>query len=103
MIDKPSDKYKDMLDVISKLKCSQSGKALDELLRNKLEINKAKLKIEEAEKNLCEGGNAMFYFFALSLTNDEINFCLEKLKSKNKRIIKKEEKEKEKNSDSKEN
>jgi hypothetical protein len=38
----------------------------------------------------------MFYFFSLGLTNDEINFCLEKLKSKNKAIIRKEEKLKKK-------
>jgi len=94
MIEKPSDKYRDMLDVISKIKTSDVGKALDSLLRTKLEINKARAKIEAEEKSLCEGGNAMFYFFALGLTNDEINFCLEKLKSKNKYIIKTEEKSK---------
>jgi len=83
-----TNKYKEMMDVISRLKDINQTDALDEILRKKIEINKTREKMDKLEEELCDGGGAMFYFFTLGLTNDEMNFCLEKLKSKKNRLSK---------------
>lgn len=92
-MDQPSSKYKEMIEIISKLDTTEQACSLDELLRKKLDINKTREKLDQIEESLVEGGNAMFFFFALGLSNDEINFCLEKLNSKKKVLVKKEMKE----------
>ena len=101
MIDEPSDKYKEMLKVIKRLSDLDQTASLDEILRKKIEINKTREKLDILEEKMCEGGGAMFYFFALGLTNDEMNFCLEKLKNKTNYIKRKQKKKEEEDKDGK--
>ena len=71
-----TNKYKEMMDVISRLKDINQTDALDEILRKKIEINKTREKMDKLEEELCDGGGAMFYFFTLGLIyfgGEEIN------------------------------
>ena len=95
MIEKPSEKYKEMLGIIDRLSDLEQTNSLDDILRKKIEINKTREKLVKIEEQMCDGGGAMFYFFTLGLSNDEMNFCLEKLRSRVKSIERNKEKEEE--------
>jgi hypothetical protein len=90
-IEVPSKKFDKLINIIKELEDQDQLKILENTLRTKLEINKLQEALEMAEQRLLDNKEVIYYFLAMSLTNDEINFSLEKLNSVKKRIIKEEE------------
>jgi hypothetical protein len=90
-IEVPSKKFDKLINIIKELEDQDQLKILENTLRTKLEINKLQEALEMAEQRLLDNKEVIYYFLAMSLTNDEINFSLEKLNSIKKRIIKEEE------------
>ena len=90
-IEVPSKKFDKLINIIKELEDQDQLKILENTLRTKLEINKLQEALEVAEQRLLDNKEVIYYFLAMSLTNDEINFSLEKLNSIKKRIIKEEE------------
>jgi len=90
-IEVPSKKFDKLINIIKELEDQEQLNVLENTLRTKLEINKLQEALEVAEQRLLDNKEVIYYFLAMSLTNDEINFSLEKLNSAKKRIIKEEE------------
>jgi hypothetical protein len=57
-----------------------------ELLREMMEINALKEKLNGLEQGLTEGGKAALYFFAVGLDEDELTFAAERITGKLSRI-----------------
>tara|TARA_B100000123_G_C25443972_1_gene302953 strand:+ start:260 stop:556 length:297 start_codon:yes stop_codon:yes gene_type:complete len=95
-MEKPSEKYKKLIEIAKNLEIEEEVLSLEKVLRTNLEIIKLKDKIDRLEDSLADRKMAMFYFFAMNLNGDEINFILEKVNSKKKKIESQKEKEKEK-------
>ena len=90
-IEVPSKKFDKLINIIKELEDQDQLKTLENTLRTKLEINKLQEALEIAEQRLLDNKEVIFYFLAMSLSNDEINFSLEKLNSVKKRIMKEQE------------
>jgi hypothetical protein len=90
-MEKPSEKYNKLLNITKNLEVEEEVLCLEQVLRSNLEIMNLKDKIERIETSLAERDKAMFYFFAMGLNGDEINFVLEKVNAKKKRIEKQKE------------
>jgi len=92
-MEKPSEKYNKLLKITKNLEIEEEVLSLETVLRANLEIMNLKDKIERIEASLAERDKAMFYFFAMGLNGDEINFALEKVNAKKKTIEKRKEQE----------
>ena len=92
-MEKPSEKYNKLLKITKNLEIEEEVLSLETVLRANLEIMNLKDKIERIETSLAERDKAMFYFFAMGLNGDEINFALEKVNAKKKKIEKQKEQE----------
>ncbi len=57
-----------------------------QLVKEMMEINKLKYRLNELESGLTDGGKACFYFFASDLDEDELVFAAERISGKLKRI-----------------
>ena len=90
-MDTPSNKYKKLIEITKKLEIENEVLSLEKVLRTNLEIINLKDKIERLEDSLADRESAMFYFFAMNLSEDEINFVLEKVNAKKKKIEKQKE------------
>lgn len=93
-MEKPSEKYKKLIEITKNLEIEEEVLSLEKVLRTNLEIIKLKDKIDRLENSLADRTMAMFYFFAMNLNGDEINFILEKVNAKKNKIEKQKEKEK---------
>jgi hypothetical protein len=80
--------FREMIDGVSDPKVLESGQML---LREMIEINKIRMKLEELESHLTDGGKAIFYFFAEELDEDEIVFAAERISGRIKRLDRMEE------------
>jgi len=77
------DDFREMVDGITDLKVLEAGQVL---LREMLQINEMKRKIEEFESSQAEGGKAIFLFFAEELDEDELVFATERISGRIKRM-----------------
>ena len=62
------NEFRDMVDGIKDKDVLESGR---DLIRDMMEISRLKEEIRELEDGLTNGGRAMFYFFAMDLTEEE--------------------------------
>ena len=77
------DDFREMIDGIKDPKVLESGQIL---LREMMEINKIKNRLNEIESGLTAGGKAIFYFFAEELDEDEILYAAERINGRIQRI-----------------
>ena len=75
--------FRDMIDGVHDPQVLESGQIL---LREMMEINSLRRRLEDLEGNIAEGGKAIFYFFAEELDEDEIVFAAERISGRIKRI-----------------
>jgi len=80
--------FREMIDGVEDPKVLESGQAL---LREMIQINELRLKLETLESGLTDGGKAIFYFFAEELDEDEIVFATERISGRLRRLQRAEE------------
>jgi hypothetical protein len=80
--------FREMIDGVDDLKVLESGQTL---LREMIQINELKIKLQALESGLTDGGKAIFYFFAEELDEDEIVFAAERLSGRIRRLERLEE------------
>jgi len=80
--------FREMIDGVEDPKVLESGQAL---LREMIQINELRLKLEALESGLTDGGKAIFYFFAEELDEDEIVFATERISGRLRRLQRAEE------------
>jgi len=85
--------FRDLIDECEDMDMLESAQLV---LTDLLEINKIKNKLLTLEKNISLGKRAPFYFFASSLSEDEVVYAAEKVNGKIRRIRERMEKEKNK-------
>ena len=85
--------FREMIDGVKDSNVLESGQTL---LREMIQINELRLRLEALESGLTDGGKAIFYFFAEELDEDEIVFASERISGRIKRIQRIEASEKEK-------
>lgn len=90
------DDFRDMIDGTSDEEILKAGQSL---LREMMRINEIKLELINLEKNLTNGGKAIFYYFADELDEDELVFAAERISGKISRIERKKLKEADKKND----
>ena len=84
------DEFRSMID------STEDEKLLDasyQLVKDMMEINKLKFRLNELESGLTDGGKACFYFFASDLDEDELVFAAERISGKLKRLADKAKKD----------
>ena len=84
------DEFRTMIDETSDEKLLDASY---QLVSEMMEINKIKLRLQELEAGLTDGGKACFYFFASDLDEDELVYAAERISGKLKRIQRKKEQE----------
>ncbi len=77
------NEFRDMVDGIEDKEVLESGR---DLVRDMMEISKLEEKIKELKDGLTKGGRAMFYFFAMDLTEEEIAYGAERIVGRIRRI-----------------
>ena len=77
------NEFRDMVDGIKDKDVLESGR---DLIRDMMEISRLKEEIRELEDGLTNGGRAMFYFFAMDLTEEELAYGTERIVGKIRRI-----------------
>jgi hypothetical protein len=77
------DDFREMIDGVDDSSVLESGQTL---LREMIQINEMKIKLEQLESELTDGGKAIFYFFAEELDEDEIVFAAERISGRIKRL-----------------
>ena len=75
--------FREMINGVSDSQVLESGQTL---LREMIEINDLKRRLEELETNLTKGGKAIFYFFAEELDEDELIFATERISGRITRL-----------------
>jgi hypothetical protein len=75
--------FREMIDAVHDQKVLESGQTL---LREMMEINDLRRKLQDLEDNLTNGGKAIFYFFAEELDEDELVFATERISGRIRRI-----------------
>jgi hypothetical protein len=90
MSDNKLSDFKDLVNDISDIEILETGQGL---LRDMMKIAALKEELSELESGLTEGGRAMFYFFAMSLGDEEIPYMTEKIVGRVNRLSLKEKRE----------
>tara|TARA_Y100000310_G_scaffold331032_1_gene403858 strand:- start:629 stop:949 length:321 start_codon:yes stop_codon:yes gene_type:complete len=85
--------FREMIDGVDDPSVLESGQTL---LREMMEINNIRRRLDDLESNITNGGKAIFYFFAEELDEDELVFAAERISGRIKRIQRIEASEKEK-------
>ena len=80
--------FREMIDGVKDSNVLESGQTL---LREMIQINELRLRLEALESGLTDGGKAIFYFFAEELDEDEIVFAAERISGRLKRLQRAEE------------
>ena len=80
--------FREMIDGVKDSNVLESGQTL---LREMIQINELRLRLEALESGLTDGGKAIFYFFAEELDEDEIVFAAERISVRLKRLQRAEE------------
>ena len=79
--------FKTLVNDIDNIELLEVGQGL---LRDMMKINSLKQELERLESGLTEGGRAMFYFFAMSLDEEELPYMTEKMVGRVNRLSLKE-------------
>ena len=77
------NEFRDMVDNIQDKEVLESGR---DLIRDMMEISKLQSQIENLKNGLTDGGRAMFYFFAMDLTDEELVYGAERIVGRIRRI-----------------
>jgi len=77
------NEFRDMVDNIQDKEVLESGR---DLIRDMMEISKLQSQIENLKNGLTDGGRAMFYFFAMDLTDEELAYGAERIVGRIRRI-----------------
>lgn len=77
------NEFRSMVDGIEDKEILESGR---DLIRDMMEIAKLESKIEELRDGLSVGERAMFYFFAMDLTEEEMAYGAERIVGRIRRI-----------------
>tara|TARA_B100000131_G_C18093577_1_gene603106 strand:- start:599 stop:880 length:282 start_codon:yes stop_codon:yes gene_type:complete len=77
------NEFKNMIDEISDIETLESAYSV---LSDVLSIIEMKEMIRLKEESLTDGGKAMFYFFAMGLSSEEVPFITEKINGKIRRL-----------------
>tara|TARA_X000000950_G_scaffold170481_1_gene207826 strand:- start:9003 stop:9299 length:297 start_codon:yes stop_codon:yes gene_type:complete len=77
------NEFRDMVDSIQDKEVLESGR---DLIRDMMEISKLQSQIENLKNGLTDGGRAMFYFFAMDLTDEELVYGAERIVGRIRRI-----------------
>lgn len=77
------NEFRCMVDGIQDKEVLESGR---DLIRDMMEISKLQSQIEDLKNGLTEGGRAMFYFFAMDLTDEELAYGAERIVGRIRRI-----------------
>ena len=92
---------KEFHSIMKKIDNMEELSTISDLLDKIMHINKIRNELDKLEGELTQGRNAMFYFFAMKLDEQEVVFAKEKINSRIKYLKKKkakaEKEEKEKN------
>ena len=75
--------FREMINGVKDKEVLESGQTL---LREMMEINALKKRLEGLESNLTQGGKAIFYFFAEELDEDELVFATERISGRIRRL-----------------
>lgn len=86
------DELKEFHSIMKKIENMEELSTISELLDKIMYINKIKNELEKLETELTQGKNAMFYFFAMKLNEQEVVFAKEKVNSRIKYLKRKESK-----------
>lgn len=86
------DELKEFHSIMKKIENMEELSTISELLDKIMYINKIKNELEKLETELTQGKNAMFYFFAMKLDEQEVVFAKEKVNSRIKYLKRKESK-----------
>ena len=77
------NEFRSMVDSIQDKDVLESGR---DLIRDLMEISKLESKINDLKSGLTDGGRAMFYFFAMDLTDEELAYGAERIVGRIRRI-----------------
>ncbi len=88
------EELKEFHSIMKKIDNMEELSTICDLLDKIMHINKIKNELEKLETELTQGKNAMFYFFAMKLDEQEVVFAKEKVNSRIKYLKKKEAKAK---------
>lgn len=77
------NEFRDLVDRFDDPQILEQGLSL---VRDLIEINTLKQKMEALESSLTQEGRAIFYFFAASLDEDELVFAAERISGRLKRM-----------------
>ena len=80
--------FKSMIDDISDIETLESAYSV---LSDVLSIIEMQEKIKAKEDSLTDGGKAMFYFFAMGLSSEEVPTITEKINGRIRRLSKEKE------------
>ena len=80
--------FKSMIDDISDIETLESAYSV---LSDVLSIIEMQEKIKAKESSLTDGGKAMFYFFAMGLSSEEVPTITEKINGRIRRLSKEKE------------
>ena len=98
MKDNKLNEFRDIINGVSDVSTLESGY---NLLHDMIKISSMRKEIDKLEEGLVEGGRAMFYYFAMSLDEEEYPYVAEKIKGKISRLtVKKNREESSKEEDS---
>jgi len=75
--------FREMINGVKDKEVLESGQTL---LREMMEINDLRKRLEDLESNLTQGGKAIFYFFAEELDEDELVFATERISGRIRRL-----------------
>ena len=77
------NEFRDMVDGIEDREILESGR---DLIRDMMEISKLEAQLENLKNGLSSGERAMFYFFAMDLSEEELAYGAERIVGRLRRI-----------------
>ena len=77
------NEFRSMVDEIQDKDVLESGR---DLIRDMMEISKLEKEISKLRDGMTDGGKAMFYFFAMDLTEEELAYGAERIVGRIRRI-----------------
>lgn len=77
------NEFRSMVDEIQDKEVLESGR---DLIRDMMEISKLEKEIRKLRDGMTDGGKAMFYFFAMDLTEEELAYGAERIVGRIRRI-----------------
>lgn len=85
--------YQKFSELVSSMKDDAMLEVADGLLKDMAEVIRMKQRIEKIESSYIEGKRAAFYFFTLSLSDEEIAFASQNVKGRRRVLAEKAKRE----------